>query len=379
MFKEAVHPAHGEKLIISVTSTSVPNYWGKMAMKSRADALVKSKFSSKLLTPLLIVLAGAAISSIGFARIALGDTLELKTGEIVQGKFIGGSPLNIRFEVDGKEQIFKTKDVLNLGFSDLGDGSSAPAPTATPAPSSDSAAPTPAPPPADAPAASAPPPATAPPPAATETPNPPVADSTDQQAAPQGEQQNPQQSAPQTTQPGAQQAVTIPSGTSLLIRMIDSVDSSTNLVSDPFHASLEGELVVGNTVVAPKGADVYGMLARAKEAGKISGSSELTLELTGIRINGNVVPIDSTTYDVAGKSRGGQSAARIGGGAVAGAVVGGIIGGGKGAAIGATLGAGAGATVQVMTHGETVRIPSETLLEFTTEHDVMVPALNPSN
>jgi hypothetical protein len=364
-----------------VTNASVPKYWGKMAMKSRADTLVKSKFSSKLLTPLLIVLAGAVISSIGFAGIALGDTLELKTGEIVQGKFIGGSPLNIRFEVDGKEQIFKTKDVLNLGFSDLGDGSSAPAPPAAPAPSSDSAAPTPAPPPADAPAASAPPPATAPPPAATETPNPPVADSTDQQAAPQGEQQNPQQSAPQTTQVGVQQTqgVTIPTGTSLLIRMIDSVDSSTNLVSDPFHASLESALVVGDTVVAPKGADVYGMLARAKEAGKISGSSELTLELTGIRINGSVVPIDSTTYDVAGKSRGGQSAARIGGSAVAGAVIGGIIGGGKGAAIGATLGAGGGTAVQVMTHGETVRIPSETLLEFTTENDVTVPALNPSN
>jgi hypothetical protein len=317
------------------------------------------------------------ISSVALAGITLGDTLELKTGQIVQGKFIGGSPLNIRFEVDGKEQIFATKDVLNLGFSDTGDTSNAAAPPATPAPSSDSAAPPPAPPPADAPAASAPPPATAPPPAALESQNAPVADSTQQQPAPQEEQP----SAPQSTQPAVQQtqAVTIPSGTSLLIRMIDSVDSATNSVSDPFHASLESDLVVGDAVVAPKGTDVYGMLARAKEAGKISGSSELTLELTGIRINNNIVPIDSTTYDVAGKGRGGQSAARIGGGAVAGAVIGGIIGGGKGAAIGATLGAGGGAAVQVMTHGEQVRIPSETLLEFTTEHDVAVPAPNPSN
>ncbi len=328
----------------------------------------------------MFALAGAVISSIGLAGIALGDTLELKTGQIVQGKFIGGSPLNIRFEVDGKEQIFPTKDVLNLGFSDLGDASNAPAPPAKPVPSSDSAAPAAAP-PADSPAALAPPPATATPPAATETPNPPVADSTNQQAAPQEEQQSAQPSAPQAGQVNAQQTqgVTIPSGTSLLIRMIDSVDSSTNLVSDPFHASLESDLVVGDTVVVPKGADVYGMLARAKEAGGISGSSELTLELTGIRINGNIVPIDSTTYDVAGKSRGGQSAARIGGDAVAGAVIGGIIGGGKGAAIGATLGAGGGAAVQVMTHGETVRVPSETLLEFTTEHDVTLPAQNPSN
>ena len=79
--------------------------------------------------------------------------------------------------------------------------------------------------------------------------------------------------------------------------MIDSVDSSTNHVSDPFHASLEAPIVVGNTVVAQKGADVYGMLAHAKDAGHISGgSAELTLELTGVRVNGNVVPVDSTDF-----------------------------------------------------------------------------------
>jgi len=306
----------------------------------------------------MLALVGAVISSVALAGIALGDTLELKTGQIVQGRFIGGSPLNIRFEVDGKEQIFATKDVLNLGFSDMSDTSNAPAPPAAPAAPANSEV-SPAPPPTVAPAASAPPPA------ASEMSNAPTANSMTQQGAQQGAQ--------------PLQAVTIPSGTSLLIRMIDSVDSSTNRVSDPFHASLESALMVGDTVVAQKGADVYGMLARAKEAGKISGSSQLTLELTGIRINGNVVPIDSTTYDVAGKSRGTQSAERIGGGAVAGAVIGGIIGGGRGAAIGATLGAGGGTAVQVMTHGDQVRIPSETLLEFTTEHDVTALISGSSN
>ena len=323
-------------------------------MKLRAGRFANATVRFTLLKPLLLAFTGVVISSAALAGIALGDTLELKTGQIVQGRFIGGSSMNIRFEVDGKEQVFATKDVLNLGFSDMSDASNAPAPAAAPAPLSDSAAPPSPTVPAVATAASAPP-------ADSETPNPPVADSTVQQGG----------------QP--MQAVTIPSGTSLLIRMIDSVDSATNRVSDPFHASLETALVVGNTVVAPQGADVYGMLARAKEAGKISGSSQLTLELTGLRINGNVVPIDSTTCDVAGKGRGGQSAARIGGGAVAGAVIGGIIGGGKGAAIGATLGAGGGAAVQVMTHGEQVRIPSETLLEFTTENDVTALVPSTSN
>jgi hypothetical protein len=161
--------------------------------------------------------------------------------------------------------------------------------------------------------------------------------------------------------------------------MIDSMDSSTNKIGDIFHASLESPLVVGDTVVAPKGADVYGKLAQAKEAGKISGGAELTLELTGVRINGNIIPVDSTTYDVAGKGRGKQSAGRIGGGAALGAIIGGIAGGGAGAAIGAGVGAGAGTAVQLMTHGEQIRIPSETLLEFKFEQPLTIPLPNSSN
>ena len=46
------------------------------------------------------------------------DTLELKNGQIIQGKFVGGTALNIRFQVNGQEMFFSTKDVLNIGFSD---------------------------------------------------------------------------------------------------------------------------------------------------------------------------------------------------------------------------------------------------------------------
>lgn len=161
--------------------------------------------------------------------------------------------------------------------------------------------------------------------------------------------------------------------------MIDSVDSSVNQVGDTFKASLESPLVVGDTVVAPKGADAYGKLTQAKQAGKISAGAELTLELTGIRIGGNIVPLNSTDYDVAGKGRGSQSAQRIGGGAVIGTIIGAIAGGGKGAAIGAVAGAGTGTAVQVFTHGDKVRVPSETLLEFRLQNDVSTPLPAPAN
>jgi hypothetical protein len=158
--------------------------------------------------------------------------------------------------------------------------------------------------------------------------------------------------------------VTLPAGQSLLVRMIDGVDSSKNHVGDVFHASLETDLTVNNIVVARKGTDVYGRLANAKEAGHISGSSELQLELTRIVIDGRDYPVVSSDYTLEGKGRGKNTAEKVGGGAALGAIIGAIAGGGKGAAIGAGVGAGAGGAVQVLTRGQQVRVPSETLLEF---------------
>ncbi len=69
------------------------------------------------------------------------------------------------------------------------------------------------------------------------------------------------------------------------------------------------------------------------------------------------------------------TAKKVGGGAVLGAIIGGIAGGGKGAAIGAAAGGGAGAGVQIITHGEQVKVPSEALLEFRLQQPVtLTPA-----
>ena len=166
--------------------------------------------------------------------------------------------------------------------------------------------------------------------------------------------------------------VTIPAGQSLLIRMIDGVDSSKNQVGDIFHASLETDLNIDGALIARKGADVYGRLAQAKEAGHFAGSSELQLELTRIVIDGHDYPVVSSDYTLYGKGRGKNTAEKVGGGAALGAIIGGLAGGGKGAAIGAGVGAGAGGTVQVLTRGQQVKVPSETVLEFRLQESVTV-------
>ncbi len=77
-----------------------------------------------------------------------------------------------------------------------------------------------------------------------------------------------------------------------------------------------------------------------------------------------LIPVVTGDYDVTGKNRGGNTAAKTVGGAAIGAVIGALAGGGKGAAIGAGVGGGAGATINIITKGEQVKVPSETMLEF---------------
>lgn len=174
----------------------------------------------------------------------------------------------------------------------------------------------------------------------------------------------------------SQDTVRVPAGTRLVVRMIDSVNSRQNRAGDTFTASLERPLDVNGTVVARRGARVFGTLEQVKSAGKIKGRSELRLALTGIEINGSTHPITTGSYDVRGKSRGKDTAKKVGIGAAVGGVIGAIAGGGKGAAIGAGVGAGAGTAAQVLTHGQQINVPSETVLDFTIEESVRLPATN---
>ena len=132
-----------------------------------------------------------------------------------------------------------------------------------------------------------------------------------------------------------QKRVPVPAGTRLLIRMVDSVDSSKQQVGYRFTAYLETNLEVDDVVVAPRGSAVYGRLANAQSAGRMAGGAELTLELTDIVINGTANPLLTSTYEVRSQGQGKKTARRTAGGAGLGALIGGLAGGGKGAAIGA--------------------------------------------
>jgi len=167
--------------------------------------------------------------------------------------------------------------------------------------------------------------------------------------------------------------VTVPAGTRVLIRMTDSVDSSKQKAGYRFTGSLETNLQADDVVVAPRGTTVYGRLASASSSGRMSGSSELTLELTDILINGTANPLLTSTYEVKGKGEGSNTAKKVVGGAGLGALIGGLAGGGKGAGIGVLAGAAGGTALASAKKGEQLSIPSESLLEFRLAQPVTLP------
>ena len=174
---------------------------------------------------------------------------------------------------------------------------------------------------------------------------------------------------------GAQSSskITVPAGTRVLIRMIDSIDTTKQKTGFRFTASLETNLQADNTVVAPRGTIVYGQVVQASSSGRFKGSSELMLELTDIVVKDTPYPMLTSTYEVKGKGEGSKTAKKVLGGAGLGALIGGIAGGGTGAAIGVLAGAAGGTAVAASKKGEQLSIPSESLLEFRLEQPLSLP------
>jgi len=250
----------------------------------------------------------------------LADQIVLKDGTTYSGKFVRGDSRSVDFRILGNTENFQISDVAQILFQD--------SVTGTPAPTQSISSSVPEPIPSAA--------------QTMPTPEEPVAGSWDDMDS----------------------TATLPEGTPIIVRTLTAIDTDRNRVGDIFEATLEEPLTWGNYTVAPRGSKVKGRIAYAKESGKLTGRSQLLLELTELIVNGRSYFPRTTDYVEEGVSRGKKTAATVGGVAALGAIIGAIAGGGKGAAIGAASGAAAGTGVQVLTRGEVLKIPVETILEF---------------
>jgi hypothetical protein len=166
--------------------------------------------------------------------------------------------------------------------------------------------------------------------------------------------------------------VTLPAGAVITVRLAEALSSDKNEKGDMFFATLDQPLVADGFVIAERGARVEGRVVNAAR-GRGGAIADLSLALTKVHTSdGQQVAVETAAYDKKGEASAGESAAKVGGGAVLGAIIGAAVGGGKGAGIGAAAGGLAGAGGAVATRGHTVTLPTETRLSFKLQQAVTI-------
>ena len=200
-----------------------------------------------------------------------------------------------------------------------------------------------------------------------------------QQPVQTAQAQPPPASAAAPPPPPEPQKVTVPSGTALPVRLVDTIDSATAQTGDTFHATLDSPIAVDGDVVVPAHYEVQGHVVAAQASGKFQGRALLELQLDKIKVGERWYNIETDHFKQQTGSRGKNTAEKVGAGAVAGAILGGIFGGGKGAAIGSVAGAGAGGGVQAASKKPDIKLSSERLLTFSLQSPVtLVPTTKPA-
>jgi hypothetical protein len=168
-------------------------------------------------------------------------------------------------------------------------------------------------------------------------------------------------------------------GTPVAVRLIDPIDSEKNQSGDTFHATLNAALSSDGEEAVPAGVELTGHLVDVKSAGKFAGQSVVVLQLDSLSSGGKTYSLVTDQCRKEGKSRGKNTAEKVGGGAILGGIIGAIAGGGKGAAIGTAAGAGVGGGAQAASKSQQIKLPSETVLNFTLQEPVeVVQAPNPN-
>ena len=168
--------------------------------------------------------------------------------------------------------------------------------------------------------------------------------------------------------------VTLDQGAIVTVRIGETLSVQKNLTGDVFFATLDQPLVAGGFVIAEKGARVEGKIVEVDKAGRMSGTSRMSLELTQVNTSdGQRLHLQTSTYTKDGADRNHKNdAAKIGGGAVLGAIIGAAAGGGKGAGVGAGVGGAAGAGAVLLSGGRNLTIPVETKLTFRVEKTITI-------
>ena len=156
---------------------------------------------------------------------------------------------------------------------------------------------------------------------------------------------------------------TLPSGTQIAVRTNEQINSRNAGNGRTYTASIAQDILDANgNLIVPQGSDAQLVVRNV-------GDNTVALDLHSISVNGVMYQVDSEDIRQTGSGRDGlgknkRTGEFVGGGALLGTLLGAIAGGGKGALIGAVAGGAAGAGTEVLTKGDSVRVPAETVLTF---------------
>lgn len=170
--------------------------------------------------------------------------------------------------------------------------------------------------------------------------------------------------SPWAQQVPARREIVIPRGTTLRVRINQSVDTRRNPAGTRFQASLAQPLVYDGATLLPRGTRFVGHVVESKPSGRLKGRAVLSLTLDSVLWHGAEHPIttgDATRVSSRHKKR---DVVLIGGGAGTGASIGAIAGGGFGAVVGAAAGGVAGTATALVTGKKNVHLPPETVVAF---------------
>jgi hypothetical protein len=255
--------------------------------------------SAPWMSAVLVLTVGVSLSA---------DRVRLRSGKTIEGIFIGGDSKSVRVLLEsGQVSEVHLEDVQTVEFA-------ARKPATPPPPPKAAAAPQPA-------------------------------------------------AAPKPEPAAASKTVTVPAGTAVNVRLTQSIDVDASQAGQTFKAVVDDPVMIGGSIVIPRGASAVVQAVKVEQSGKMKGSDKISLKLNSVAFGGFVHQVATSYVETKGKGEGKRTARKIGGGAGLGAIVGGIAGGGEGAAIGAAIGGVTGAAV-ASGGEEHLKLPAETRLQF---------------
>ena len=161
-------------------------------------------------------------------------------------------------------------------------------------------------------------------------------------------------------------------GTTVRVRLAQTIDTKRNRAGDRFSATLDEPLVVGDRVAVPRGTPFEGHVVTSNESGRFKGRAALALRLDSFSLRGVTYDVNTNRPTRVSRGHKKRNWLWIGGGSGGGAAIGAVAGGGAGALIGAGAGAAAGTVGAAFTGKRHVVLPVESPVTFALQAPVAI-------